>query len=212
MLPKFILLIFILPLIAFDDGSRYLNNNHLYKQDSDFKESVYVHSAWKGFYELKEAQAIIDPARYDLHLLNAAIFFATNKIRESKKVKALQFSSQLRDAATVHTSQMIEKNFFDHFNRFSPCLRTPEQRIRLFGITSTAYAENVDYNYIKTDGRTTYLELAEKIVQEFYDSPPHRKNLLGKEFTHLGCAAIFESRNKQGACYLKCTQDFSADY
>jgi len=212
MFPKVILVIFILRIMAFDAGSRYLDNNRQYQQDSDFKESVYTHGTWKSFYQLKDAQAIIDPSQYDLHLLNAAIFFATNKMRESKKVKALQFSPQLRDAATVHTAQMIEKNFFDHYNRFTPALRTPEQRIRLFGITSTAYAENVDYNYIRTDGRTTYIQLAEKIVQEFYDSPPHRKNLLGKEFTHLGCAAIFESRNKQGACYLKCTQDFSADY
>jgi len=210
MLSKIILLLLTIP--AFNSGEKYLDKIELYQKDSYYKQKVYTEHNWKSFSQLKEVQAVVDPTNYDLHLLNAAVFFATNKMRESKGSKALQFSSQLRNAATVHTSQMIEKNFFDHFNRLTPALRSPEQRIKLFGVTSTTLAENVDYTNIPVNSNTTYLQLAEKIVKDFYDSPPHRKNMLGLEFTHLGCAAIFEAHDKQGVCYIKATQDFSADY
>jgi uncharacterized protein YkwD len=207
------LLLLLLPLFAFDAGNKYLDKIELYQKDSYYKQKVYTeHPTWKNFYQLKEAQTAIDPNNYDMHLLSAAVFYATNKMRESKHVKPLQYSPQLRDAAVVHTQQMIEKNFFDHFNKLTPALRSPDQRIKLFGITSTGEAENVDYTFILINGNTTYIQLAEKIVQNFYDSPPHRKNMLNKDMTHAGCAAIFEGKDKQGARYVKATQDFSADY
>ena len=210
---QFLLTILIIPLFAFNAGDKFLNKITLYQKDSYFKQKVYADHNWKSFYKLPEAQSTIDPNNYDLHLLNAAVFFATDKMRESKHAKPLQFSPQLRNAAVVHTEQMVEKNFFDHFNRSTPALRSPEQRIGMFGITASTYlAENVDYTYVLVSTNTTYIQLAEKIVEDFYDSPPHRKNMLGKEFTHLGCAAIFEPHDKEGARYVKATQDFSANY
>ena len=210
---RILVLILLIPLLALNSGDRFLNKIALYQKDSYFKQKVYADHDWKSFCKLPEAQAIVDPSNYDLHLLNAAVFFATDKMRESKHAKPLQFSSQLRNAAVVHTDQMVEKNFFDHFNRSTPALRSPEQRIGLFGISaSTTLAENVDYTFIEVSSNITYIQLAEKIVEDFYNSPPHRKNMLGKEFTYLGCAAIFEPHDKNGARYVKATQDFSANY
>ena len=208
------ILIFIalLGLLSFDTGNGYLEKIPSYQKDSYYKQKVFVERSWKSFYQLKDAQAFVDPEHYDLHLLNAALYFATNKLRENKGGKVLKYSPQLRDAAMVHTSQMIERNFFDHYNRLNPALRSPEQRIKLFGLNSNAMAENVDYTYIPVNGNTTYLQVADKIVDNFFHSPPHRKNMLGKEFTHIGCAAMFETKDKQGVRYIKATQDFSADY
>jgi len=202
----------LLPLLAFDTGEKYLGKINLYQKNSYYKQQAYAELDWKRFYQSLPAQSIVDPNSYDLHLLSAAVFFATEKMRESKHVKTLQFSQQLRDAAVVHTQQMIEKNFFNHFNPLTPALHSPEQRMQLFGVKSSSLAENVDYTFIVIGSNTNYIQLAEKIVKDFYDSPPHRKNMLGKEFTHLGCAAIFEPNNKQGARYVKVTQDYSADY
>ena len=209
---KILLLTLLLPLMAFDTGEKYLDKIAPYQKASYFKQQVYAEHNWKSFYKMLPAQSIVDPNNYDIHLLNAAVYFATNKLRESKGLKALQFSPQLRDASVVHTNQMIEKNFFDHFNRLTPALRSPDQRIKMFGVNSTAEAENVDYTNIIVNGKTTYIELADKIVDDWFHSPPHRKNMLGKEFTHLGCAGMFEAKDKQGARYIKATQDFSADY
>lgn len=212
MFQKILLLLALVPLLAFDTGEKYLDKIALYQRSSYFKDQVYAEHNWKSFYKTLPAQSIVDPDNYDLHLLCASVYYATNKLRESKGLKPLQFSPQLRDAAVVHTNQMIEKNFFDHFNSRTPALRTPDLRIKIFGVNSTAEAENVDYTNIPINGPTTYIEVAEKIVDELYHSPPHRKNMLGKEFKHLGCAAMFEAKDKQGVRYIKATQDFSADY
>ena len=203
---------FLIPLFAFDTGDNYLSRIGLYGKESYFKQKVYSEHDLKSFYQLKEPNTIIDADNYDLHLLNACVFYATNKLRESKGLNPLQFSPPLRDAAVVHTYQMIEKNFFNHFNNLNPALRSPEQRMKLFGVKETAMAENIDYNYIPVNGKITYLQVAEEIVNDFYHSPPHRKNMMGREFTHLGCATIFEKHGKQGVRYFKATQDFSANY
>lgn len=212
MFSKIFLFVLLLPLLAFDSGEKYLDKIASYQKASYFKQQVYTGHNWKSFYKTLPAQSIVDPNDYDIHLLNAAVYFATNKLRESKGLKTLQFSPQLRDASVVHTNQMIEKNFFDHFNSKTPALRSPDQRIKMFGVNSAAEAENVDYTNILVNAKTTYIALAEKIVDDWFHSPPHRKNMLGKEFTHLGCAAMFETKDKQGARYIKATQDFSANY
>jgi uncharacterized protein YkwD len=212
MLNKILFIFLLAPLFAFDSGEKYLDKINAYQKGSYFKQQVYTEHNWKSFYKMLPAQSVIEADNYDIHLLGAAVFFATNKTRESKGLKSLQFSPQLRDASIVHTDQMIEKNFFDHFNSRTPALRTPDQRIKMFGVNPGTEAENVDYTNMAINGKTTYIQLAEKIVDEFYHSPPHRKNMMGKEFTHLGCSAMFEFKDKQGVRYIKCTQDFSGNY
>jgi uncharacterized protein YkwD len=207
---SFIVALFLL-FCSFDSGNKYLDKIRLYQKDSYFKEQVYQDKDQKGFYAMKEPNQSIDPDNYDLHLLGAAVFFATNKLRVSKGLKPFKYSNQLRDAAVIHTSQMIEKNFFDHFNNFTPALRSPEQRMKICGVNADATAENVDYNHLLRSDHATYIQLAETIVDVLYHSPPHRKNLLNKIYTQCGCAAIFESKDKQGARYVKATQDFSSN-
>jgi uncharacterized protein YkwD len=206
-----ILPLVIILLCSFDGGSKYLDKISLYQKDSYFKEQVYRDKDQKGFYAMQEPNQVIDPDNYDLHLLGAAVFFATNKLRVSKGLKPFKYSGHLRDAAVIHTWQMVEKNFFDHFNNFTPALRSPEQRMKICGVNADAMAENVDYNHLLRSDHTTYIQLAETIVDALYHSPPHRKNLLNKIYTQCGCAAIFESKDKQGARYVKATQDFSSN-
>ncbi len=199
----------LVPVMAVDTGDRFLSKIDLYQKDSYFKTKVYAQHNWKSFYDLPDAKKAIDPQNYDMHLLSAAVFFSTNKLRESKGMKVFKFSSGLRDAAVVHSHQMVEKNFFDHFNGRTPALRTPEQRMKLFGVTPNATAENVDLNYMALDGKTTYLQLADVIVDALYHSPPHRKNMMNKIYGHLGCGAVLEFKNRDGVRYVKATQDFT---
>ena len=198
-------------LSAFDSGEKYLTNIAPYQRDSYFKNKVYSEHNWQSFYKLKEANEPIDANNYDMHLLSAAVFFATNKLREEKGAKAFQFSAELRDAAAVHTWQMIQKNFFDHFNKTAPSLYSPDKRIHLFKPNSNAYAENLDLNHIIVSESTSYIQLGEKIVKELYNSPPHRTNMMNKLYNYIGCSAIFEAHdNKTGARIVKATQDFSS--
>ena len=202
----------ILFVTIYSGGEKFLNEIPLYQQESYFKQKVYAEHDYKSFYTLKEPNQIVNPDKYDLHLLNAAVFFATNKLREEKKLKPLKFSAELRNAAVVHTQQMIEKKFFNHINNRAPKLRNPDDRIKLYGVETNAAGENIDLNNISMPSSTTYLQVAEKIVDDFYHSPEHRKTMLSKSYSYLGCAAMFEEKDKDGVRYFKATQDFSADY
>ncbi len=204
------LVILLLPLCAFNSGEKFLSKIDLYQKDSYFKDKVFAEHDWKSFYKLKEVTTVIDIDRYDLHLMNAAIFFATNQLRETKGFKVLKFSSGLRDAAMIHSWQMVEKNFFNHFNSYNAALRSPDKRIKICGIEPNACAENIDMNFIGVDSNSTYLSIAQKIVEDLYESPPHRKNMLSKGYAYLGCGAMLEPKDKNGVHYIKATQDFSA--
>lgn len=194
------------------DGEKFLQDIPLYQKDSYYKEKVYREHDWKSFNELKDANQVINPNDFDLHLLNAAIFFATNKAREGKHVKALKYSTALRDAAVVHSAQMVEKKFFDHFNSKTLKLRTPENRMKMYGVANAeAMGENIDWNNIAMPSRTTYVQLADQLVDAWMHSPPHRKTMLSKGYSHLGCAAFFEEKDKKGVRYVKATQDYSLE-
>ena len=208
---KILLIAFLFPLFAFDGSEKFLNNIAPYQQDSYFKEKVYAEHDRQSFYAMKEPNQVINPESYDLHLLNAAVFYATNKLRKEKGLKELQFSPQLRNAAVIHSSQMIEKNFFDHFNPRTRALHSPDDRMKLCSVQSTAYGENVDLNNITMPSHNTYLQVAETIVKDFLNSPPHKKIMLDKNFTRLGCSAMFEGKDKNGARYYKATQDYAAN-
>ena len=192
-------------------GEKFLKDIPLYQKESYFKQKVYAEHDWKSFSELQEASQIVDPNNYDLHLLNAALFFVANKVREDKRLKPLKFSPQLRDAAVVHSQQMIEKKFFDHFNNKTRKLHSPEDRIKLFGVEADAMGENIDFYNIDMPSKATYLQLADKIVDEWMHSTPHRKTMLSKIYSHLGCGAMFEESDKNGVRYIKATQDYSLE-
>ncbi len=191
------------------NAEKFLNEVPSYNNDSFFKEKVYAEHDWKSFMQLKEANEIVNPDNYDLHLLNAAVFFSTNKLREKKNMKQFSYSPKLRDAALVHSYQMVDKKFFDHFNKRSIPLRTPDNRIQLFGTFANAAGENIDYTHIAMPSQTTYVQLGELIVDDWFHSAPHKKNMLNKNFGALGCGSFFETKNKNGARYVKATQDFS---
>lgn len=196
-------------MLAFSsDGDKFLNEIALYQKESYYKQKVYDEHTWKSFSTLPDVNKAVDPNNYDLHLLNAAVFFATNKIRAEKKQKELTFSSALRDAAVVHSQQMVDKKFFSHFGR-NPKLKGPDDRMRMFGVGEVrAEGENIDYNHMQP-GKTTYWQIAEQIVDDFMHSSEHRKTMLSKGYSHLGCAAVLETSNKDGLRYYKATQDYT---
>ena len=183
----------------------------MYLKDSYFKTQVYAEHDWKSFYQMHEANTVIDADRYDIHLVNAAIFYATNKLREKHGLPALKYSKPLTDAAMAHSQQMLEKNFFNHLNTYVGDLKTPEIRVKLFGGTFAGVGENIDYSNIDNAGKTTFIDLGEKIVDAYYHSAPHKKNMLSNYYTFIGCAGIFEKRDKGGFRYIKSTQDYGSN-
>ena len=184
----------------------YLKAVEGYAADSYFKEEVYRAHTWQTFGQLPEPNQAMSETQPDLHLLNAALFFATNELRHRYKKPEFRYSATLRDAAVVHTHEMVSRHFFSHTNSRNRKWDKPDSRIRQCGPLPRALAENIDYQYLEEGD--TYLSFARKVVQHLYDSPPHRKNMLGS-YTHLGTCSMMEAKDRQGYRYLKSTQDFA---
>lgn len=180
-----------------------------YSGESYYKQQVYSEHTWKTFYALPDAKKVIDVNNYDLHLLNAALFYATAKVRSEKGLGEIKFNSGLRDIALIHSHLMVTKKFFDHNNRFDAKLKTPAQRMELIGISNTWTGENIDLNYIENGKNTTYLQVAEKAIADFLKSPPHKKTMLDKNYNSLGAAIFLDTKDDQGVRYFKATQDFA---
>ena len=199
---------FLLFVVANAQPATFLSQIPKYNESSSFEDSAYSKFTWQQFYALEECKEIVDPENFDFDLLNAAVFFATNKYRASKKLPLCAFSPELRNAAAIHSFMMVKNNFFNHINPFTPKLRTPIDRIQLCQFPGTRYAENVARIFINLNEPLTYTQLAENVVLDFSKSGAHDKNLRDPKLTELGTAIVFEADKKNPYRYFKVTQNF----
>jgi len=120
----------------------------------------------------------------------------TNLEREKYGALPLQADANLEEAATGHSREMAQLNYFSH-NSPVQGRAAPRDRILLTGIQPRATGENIalfDSYPLQT--------LARNAVQGWMDSPPHRKNILNPMFTHIGVGV-----GKSGNTYYL-TQNF----
>lgn len=189
-----------------------------FKTHSGFSDSDYSQYTYETFAELESAKHGINLDDIDYELLNASIFYATNKQRVKYIKKPFLFFPLLRDAAVTQSSQMVKYDFFDHQNSKNAKLRTLKDRLENAGGANKymAAGENIseffllnyqakDYFRIEkinnkkvyVNSKTgkqinlhTYLSFGEAIVADWMTSPGHRANILEEKFTHLGCGSL----------------------
>lgn len=190
----------------------YLYKINKYQEASGFSDTDYDSLNWQQFYKLEEPNEIIDPDNYDFDLMNAACFYALNKYRATKNLSPLRYSHQLRDAATIHTNEMINRNFFDHYNRYDPKIKMPNNRTELCYFSGEEIGENLVRSFMDLEKPLTYIELADKMVNELKKSPEHNQNMLNPRFNLLGCGFLFENKIKDGYIYVRMTQDFGKSW
>ncbi len=168
-------------------------------------------------------------------MLDAAIFHATNERREQEQSPCIKYLKSLHQAAALHCTQMITGDFYGHYNTQNRYYYFPLDRVREFDSKIPLIAENIAEHplYIsgkvycaerKTDGNYsyfncktleplkiyTYLEFARKVVDNWINSPPHRKNIFHADYQYLGCAARFSNdlfKNRQ-LPFARLTQNF----
>ncbi len=98
----------------------------------------------------------------------------TNADRSSQGLPALRCDPRLAEVARAHSRDMAVRDFFDHTN---PDGEQPWDRMRRHGIRDFSSAgENIAYGY----------PTAEAVEEGWMDSPGHRANILGRDYTHLG--------------------------
>ena len=126
-------------------------------------------------------------ARRILSTYEADIVRRINRIRASRGRRPLRISRQLSAAAAFHTNQMGLRGFFEHESANGAEFW---QRIERFYPVLPGRSWSVGENIV---WGTPDLSAADA-VREWMTSPPHRENLLSREWREVGLGgAHFES-------------------
>jgi uncharacterized protein YkwD len=204
---KLFCIIIFLPFTLFSNENKFLKKFTNYIKTSYYAENVYKEHSWQSFYALNDVHQTIQTDSIDLHLLNACLFFATNKLRAIYKLPAFTMDIRLKNAASIHSYQMSINHFFSHENPYVPAIKTCSYRLKICGIQPVAgSAENCHKTFVDDD-TLTYIELAQNIIESFFNSPEHKRNLMYPSFNYAACgvAYIFEDDEMVS---LLVTQDF----
>lgn len=110
---------------------------------------------------------------YATNLSSTSLLDSTNQQREKNQAGDLTINAQLTAAAQAKANDMITRNYWAH--------NTPDGKEPWVFINGTGYkyqkaGENLAYGFI-TSGDT---------ITGWMNSPPHRENLLDKDFTEVG--------------------------
>ena len=101
-------------------------------------------------------------------------FRLLNADRQKQGLQALQCDDDLLIVARLHCKDMHERGFFDHTN---PDGERPWDRMNRYGITGwSLVGENI------AAGQRSPAE----VQTAWMNSPGHRANILGRDYTHLG--------------------------
>lgn len=165
--------------------------------------SDYQSFDYNSFSKLSIINQPIDYHNFDQELLNACIFYQTNYQRKKHGRKAFEHIKALEKAATMHSKDMVDLNFFSHDNPYDNSKATPHKRIQYFGLNPIASSENIAMRY---ENQISYWYFAELIVQQWMDSPGHRQNILDERLNALGCGAVFSVSNDGTGSNFRATQ------
>lgn len=113
--------------------------------------------------------------------LESELVALVNALRADRGLQTLTCDERAAYAAHAYSQQMCDTG---HFSHIDPHGRGPDARLSAAGVTYQAYGENI------AAGATT----AQRVLQQWLDSPGHRTVLLGAQWTHTGagyapCAA-----------------------
>jgi len=155
------------------------------KSQKHWTFDMYETVSYKDFRANELFQQEYDANNPDIPLLDAAIFFATNEQRAKKSLKILKYHKSCEITSYNHSKKMVEDDFFSHKNNIDKDRYSPSERIILAGANPGAWGENIAYNY--TSKGDTYLNIADKFLNQWMHSKGHKENILDKSNIYLGC-------------------------
>jgi len=199
---------------------------------SRWDPSDYTLFTYKNFRTFAPFSDTLNSDSVNIPQLDAVIFFMTNEIRAQKKLGILSYSAQLEATALMHSKDMVEKDFFSHFNKYDKKKSDPNARARLMGIKNPFLSENIAETFClrykpnkevytsgpgrfsyKPEGELiqphTYLSLGETLLQMWMSSPEHRKNILSPSALQLGCGVyLYKDKKFNDMPTIMATQNY----
>jgi uncharacterized protein YkwD len=190
---------------------------------------VYNHQNYRDFPPFNDP---IDLQAVDYPLINAALFFESNRARVANGLEPLAWNLQLEITAYNHSLFMVDQFEFAHYSGDSS-RRSPGDRAALAGVSNPAVQENLGINfaldyientpyYVHGDGVfsydndpdhplrvLSYSEFAQRAVRLWMQSFSHRRNLLSENAVQLGTGAfLFRDANAGYFPKFRTTQNF----
>ncbi|HYZ18697.1 MAG TPA: CAP domain-containing protein [Gaiellaceae bacterium] len=118
-----------------------------------------------------------------LSAYESSVFARINSIRAARGLRPLRVSRGLTAAATYHTTQMGTRGFFEHESaNGAPFWRRIERFYPSRNTRSWSVGENILWGSPDISPPSA--------VREWMLSPPHRENILSREWREIGLAAI----------------------
>jgi uncharacterized protein YkwD len=196
---KYKFYIFLLTVLALNPVIRADSVNEVRQYDPWDKYDQYSASQFRSY---GPANKQIDFSQIDYPLLNAAIFYETNRRRGQYGLHPYKHSAAMERAAFMHSIDMARGNFFSHNNYSDSRKREPSDRTALFGgdgagenIASTfgiQYEAGTRVSSISSIPPHTYISFAAALLEGWMQSPGHKANILdsnGYGYEYLGCGA-----------------------
>jgi len=183
---------------------------------SKWKDKYYSELSTDNFRDFKAFNRPINLKKPNYQLINAAVYFVSNEARVEHGVKPLAYQENLEIMAWHHSQSMGKDDFFDHSNPKRKKRARVTQRADLAGIKNPRVSENI--TAIGGVLFATYLDLADAIVDNWINSPPHRQTLYSEDALELGCGVYYfeglwqknKDIYKQGGGFWLATQNFQS--
>jgi uncharacterized protein YkwD len=116
-------------------------------------------------------------------VLEAAVVGRINVVRRGRGLRPLRWNSRLARAADFHSRDMARKGYFEHESANGTAFwRRIERFYPSRGFRSWTVGENLLW------ASDTYG--ADFAVREWMASPPHRQNLLSRDWREIGIGAV----------------------
>lgn len=188
---------------------------------SKWKPSYYPKYTIKEFMKYAPANEDLDFDNIDYPLLNAAVFYETNHMREKNNRKQFRHSQSLENAAQMHSEDMVNDNFFSHYNPYDSKKRQPDDRMKMHGVDTGNRGENIatafgiqykagtSVSSISAIPHHTYISYAKDLVEGWMNSPGHRANILSKDYVYLGCGNYYFESDGEWPMFAA-TQNFGS--
>lgn len=121
--------------------------------------------------------------RSAMAVLEDAVVGRMNQVRRSRGLRPLRSNPRLRAAAVFHSQDMGRRGYFEHDSMSgTPFWRRIERFYPSRGFRSWTVGENLLW------GSDTYG--AAFAVREWMNSPPHRANILSRDWREVGIGAV----------------------
>ena len=123
-------------------------------------------------------------ARAAMAALESSVVGRMNAVRRAHGLRPLRLNRRLHAAAVFHSKDMGRRGYFEHDSLVgTPFWRRIERFYPSRGFSSWTVGENLLW------GTDTYD--ATFAVREWMNSPPHRQNLLSRDWREVGIGAVF---------------------